>query len=52
MLNCTFELQLTLGYTGISNPSIQGLPSSRGKKGVFENFAKTHREKLAPESLF
>lgn len=36
MLNCTFKLQLTLRYPGISYPSIQGLPSPRGKKGVFE----------------
>ena len=51
MLNCTFELQLTLGYTGISNPFIQGLPSSRGKKGVFENFAKLTGKNLL-QSLF
>ena len=51
MLNCTFKLQLTLRYPGISYPSIQGLPSPRGKKGVFENFAKFTGENLL-HSLF
>ena len=51
MLNCTFKLQLTLRYPGTSYPSIQGLPSPRGKKGAFENFAKFTGENLL-HSLF